>query len=164
MFFSGRVSCHDQCKYSNYGFPEELLCLKFKIFPGCALLVITFFMWCSFSQLSPAQFPCVVLLDPECMTSSCTSSRHPCHQVCDFLAQDQLSDTWCDEAFACPQSLWLLPTARAWVSGFWYLLRSGHLDLNHHTLCSALIPCGTLETLGWQPWSRPAMGDQTNSK
>lgn len=71
-----------------------------------SLLIITLFMWCNFSQLSPAQFPCVVLLDPECMTSSCTSSRHPCHQVCDFLAQDQLSDTWCDEAFACPQSLW----------------------------------------------------------
>lgn len=36
--FSGRVSCHDQCKYSDYGFPEDLLCLKFKIFPSCALL------------------------------------------------------------------------------------------------------------------------------
>lgn len=49
-----------------------------------SLLVITFFMWCNFSQLSPAQFPCTVLLDPECMTSSCTSNHHPCHQVNDF--------------------------------------------------------------------------------
>lgn len=27
-----------------------------------SLLVITFFMWCNFSQLSPAQFPCTVLI------------------------------------------------------------------------------------------------------
>lgn len=27
-------------EYSNYGLPEELLCLKFKIFPGCTLLFL----------------------------------------------------------------------------------------------------------------------------
>lgn len=110
--------------------------------------------------VTSAQFPCTVLLDPECMTSSCTSSHHPCHQVCDF---------WNRISFLILDVMRHLPALR--IPEYCPLPEheflgsdacSGHLDSNH-MLCSALIPCGTLGTLGWLPQIRPAMGDQTNS-
>lgn len=74
---------------------ERSLCPKFKIFPDCTLLIITFSIWCNFNQLSPAQWPCVAFLDPE-RTTPCMSYIQPSYVLPGLwlLAQDQLSDTW----------------------------------------------------------------------
>lgn len=115
-FFSGRVSCRDQRKYSNCGLPEGSLCLKFKIFPGFTLLIITFSMWYNFNQLSPARSPCVAFLDPKC-TTPCVLYIQPSYLLPGLwlLTQDQLSSTWHDQSFVCPERSWTLPFARAFL-------------------------------------------------
>lgn len=48
-----------------------------------SLLIIAFFMWYNFSQLFPAQFPCIVVLDPVWHPAG-HPAHHLCHQVRDF--------------------------------------------------------------------------------
>jgi len=81
--FSGRVSCRDQCQYSNCGLPEGSLCLKFETFPGCTL---PFSLERFLRGVSPASCP---LPSHSVWLSRTPSVRHPecrasSHQVCGF--------------------------------------------------------------------------------
>lgn len=123
-------------------------------------LVTTFSTWRN--QLSPAQSRCTALLDPEC-TTPCMSCIQPSHLLPGLwlLAQDQLSDTWHDQAFVCPEGSWTLPIARAWASVLWLPLRSGRLD-SKHMLCSGSVPRGDTGDTGVQPCYRADLPWATN--